>query len=255
MTTLTLVAAFSSTMRFWGTSAPSAVSAVSVEDDSLKLSEAIPEALYWLVFALFLPAILGALQIPGLLEPVQNMYNKALEHAPNIIGAVVIFLVGGFVAKIVKQIVSNLSASFGVNQAAKKLGVSDSLGATKPSDLLGTVSFAMVLFPVIVAALNTLKIEAVTKPAAMILERVTSLIPGFIGAAVVLGIAFFIGRIVSKLVEDLLAGFGFDKMPAKMGFDMSKAGPNFVAIEDRRKIGPRGDRVAFLDASLANDGP
>ena len=159
---------------------------VAADDDAIKLSETIPEALYWLVFAMFLPGILGVLQIPGLLEPIQNMYEKALEHAPNIIGAVVIFLIGGFIAKLVKQIVSNLAASFGVNQAAKKVGITDSLGSSKPSDLLGTVSFAMVLFPVIVAALNTLKIEAVTKPAAMILERVTSLIPGFIGAAVVL---------------------------------------------------------------------
>ena len=200
---------------------------VAADDDAIKLSETIPEALYWLVFAMFLPGILGVLQIPGLLEPIQNMYEKALEHAPNIIGAVVIFLIGGFIAKLVKQIVSNLAASFGVNQAAKKVGITDSLGSSKPSDLLGTVSFAMVLFPVIVAALNTLKIEAVTKPAAMILERVTSLIPGFIGAAVVLGIAFFVGKIVSKLVEDLLAGFGFDKMPEKLGLNMSNAGPDF----------------------------
>ena len=200
---------------------------VAADDDAIKLSETIPEALYWLVFAMFLPGILGVLQIPGLLEPIQNMYEKALEHAPNIIGAIVIFLIGGFIAKLVKQIVSNLAASFGVNQAAKKVGITDSLGSSKPSDLLGTVSFAMVLFPVIVAALNTLKIEAVTKPAAMILERVTSLIPGFIGAAVVLGIAFFVGKIVSKLVEDLLAGFGFDKMPEKLGLNKSNAGPDF----------------------------
>jgi hypothetical protein len=215
-------------------------------DDSLKLSESIPEALYWLVFALFLPGILGALQIPGLLEPIQNMYNKALEHAPNIIGAGVIFLVGGFVANLVKQIVSNLTASFGVNRAAKKIGLTDSLGSSKPSDLLGMVSFAFVLLPVMAAALDTLKIEAITKPVSSILERVTSLIPGFIGAAVVLGIAFFLGRIIAKLVEDLLGGFGFDKMPEKLGLNLSNASPNFTPS----KIGGKVTLAAIVLLSL-----
>lgn len=226
-------------------SAPASAS-LADGDDSLKLSDSIPEALYWLVFALFLPGILGALQIPGLLEPIQNMYNKALEHAPNIIGAGVIFLVGGFVANLVKQIVSNLTASFGVNRAAKKIGLADSLGSSKPSDLLGMVSFALVLLPVMAAALDTLKIEAISKPVSGILDQVTSLIPGFIGAAVVLGIAFFLGRIISKLVEDLLGGFGFDKMPEKLGLNLSNASPDFTPS----KIGGKVTLVAIVLLSL-----
>ena len=38
-----------------------------VDDGAVKLSQTIPEAVYWLIFALFLPAIIGALQIPGCL--------------------------------------------------------------------------------------------------------------------------------------------------------------------------------------------
>jgi hypothetical protein len=194
--------------------------------ESVQLSQTLPEAVYWIVFALFLPAILGALQMPGLLEPVQQMFTKALSYVPNIIGAAVILAIGLFVGKLVKQVVSNLTASLGVNQLAGKLGVSTSAGKQKPSDLLGVVSYAFILLPIVVAALNALDIEAVTKPAGAILERISSLLPGFIGAAVVLGIAVFVGRLVATLVEDLAEGFGINSVPEKLGLKLSNLNEN-----------------------------
>lgn len=196
----------------------------SVDDGETKLSETLPEAVYWVIFALFLPAILGALQIPGLLEPIQNMFNKAMGYLPNIIGAVVMLLIGLLIAKIVKQVISNLSASFGVNAAASKLGIS--AGGTKISDVLGILGYAIVLFPILVQALKTLNIEAISGPASQILEQITSLIPGFIGAAVVLGIAFFVGKLVGGIVTDLLKGVGFDNAPAKIGLNLTPSGDN-----------------------------
>jgi hypothetical protein len=151
------------------------------------------------------------------------MFTKALGYVPNIIGAGIILAIGLFVGKLVRQVVSNLTASLGVNRVAGKLGLSSTGAGQQPSDLLGVVSYAFILLPVIVAALNALDIEAVTKPAGAILERISSLLPGFIGAAVVLAIAFFVGRIIAKLAEDLLAGFGFDQVPEKLGLKLANA--------------------------------
>ena len=198
----------------------------AADDDSVKLSETIPEAIYWLIIALFLPAILGALQMPGLLEPVQAMFTKMFDYVPNIIGAAVILLVGGFIAKIVRQVASNLTASLGVNQLANKFGVGDALSNRKVSDILGVIVYAMIMLPIVVAALNTLDIEAITKPAGDILAKLTSLIPGFLGAGIVLALAYFIGKLVADIVEDLLAGVGFDSMPEKIGLNLSNASPN-----------------------------
>lgn len=207
------------------TMAASPVTDVSVDaDDEAKLSQTLPEAVYWVIFALFLPAILGALQIPGLLEPVQNMFDKAMGYLPNIIGAVVILLIGLLIAKIVRQVISNLAASFGINSMATKLSIST--GDTKVSDILGILGYAVVIFPILVQSLKTLNIEAISGPASQVLERITSLIPGFIGAAVVLAIAFFVGKLVGGIVTDLLKGVGFDNAPAKIGLNFSATGSN-----------------------------
>jgi len=196
---------------------------VDVDDDSPKLSQTIPEAVYWLIFALFLPAIIGALQIPGLKEPVEEMFTKAMNFLPNIIGAAVIAGIGFFIAKLVRQVVSNLTAAFGVNKIASKLGLGTS--GTQISDLLGLLAFIVILAPLSVAALDALGIEAISAPAKQIIARVSSLLPNFLGAGVVIGVAVFIGKFVSKLATELLTGVGFDKVPNQLGLNLTNANP------------------------------
>jgi hypothetical protein len=224
----------------------SSLGATASGGESVQLSQTLPEAVYWIVFALFLPAILGALQMPGILEPVQEMFTKALGYVPNIFGAGIILAIGLFVGKLVRQVVSNLTASLGVNQLAGKVGISGAAGKSQPSDLLGVVAYSFVLLPVVVAALNALDIEAVTKPAGAILERISSLLPGFIGAAVVLGIAFFVGRIVATLVEDLLEGFGVNSVPEKLGLKLGNTNPD----QTPAKIGGKLTLAAIVLLSL-----
>lgn len=190
----------------------------TADGDGIQLSKTIPEAAYWLILFLFLPAILGALQMPGLLEPIQGMFNKAMGYLPNIFGAGIILAIGLFVGKIIKQVVSNLAASFGADSLAQRVGMG---GSTKLSNIAGVVCYALVLLPVLVAALNTLNIDAVTQPASAVLEQITGMIPGVLGAAVVLGIAYFVGQLVSGLCEELLSGVGFDEVPNKLGFNLS----------------------------------
>ncbi|WP_310583021.1 mechanosensitive ion channel family protein [Deinococcus sp.] len=50
------------------------------------------------------------------------------------------------------------------------------------------------------------------------IDRFLAAIPGVIGAALVIAVAYFIGRLVAQLVTGLLAGVGFDRLPAALGF-------------------------------------
>ncbi|HMQ33641.1 MAG TPA: hypothetical protein PKD53_23110, partial [Chloroflexaceae bacterium] len=72
------------------------------------LSDTLASAVYWLVFLLFLPAILDTLQLQGLLAPIQGLLNEILAFLPNILAAGLILAVGWFVARIVRRIVTNL---------------------------------------------------------------------------------------------------------------------------------------------------
>src|SRR5512133_2021968 len=60
----------------------------------ITIGQTIGNVVFWLVILLFLPAILGALNLQGILAPVQAMVNEILGTLPNILAAALILVVG-----------------------------------------------------------------------------------------------------------------------------------------------------------------
>lgn len=178
------------------------------------ISDNLGNVVFWLVVLLFLPAILGTLEIDGLLEPVQGMVNEMLGMLPNIFGAVLIGVVGWFLAKIVRDLVSNLLTAAGTDRLGEQVGMR---GTMSLSHLIGLVAYILILVPAVIAALQALQIEVITGPATEMLNHMMAAIPDIFAAAIILGIAFAIARLVSHLIGTLLGGLGFDALPAKLG--------------------------------------
>jgi hypothetical protein len=145
------------------------------------------------------------------------MVDKTLAFLPNLLAAGVILGVGWLLARIVQRIVSNLLAVVGVDRLSDQVGLSKALGEQKLSGLIGLVLYIVILVPVLIASLNALALEAITQPASAMLNTFLSALPLIFGAALVVIIAYFVGRVVSSLVTGLLAGVGFNKVLVKLG--------------------------------------
>ncbi|MDH3718185.1 MAG: mechanosensitive ion channel [Planctomycetota bacterium] len=187
------------------------------EQAGVPVTKTASEGIYWVVWLLFLPAILDALHMPGLLAPVQDLVNKVMSFLPNLFAAAVLFGVGWFIAKVIRKIVSSLLATVGLDRLSDRVGLSQALGSTKLSDLLGLIVYVLILIPVLVGALNALQIDAVTKPASAMLDTIMGSLPGIFAAVLVVGIAYVVGRVASDLITNILTGVGFDKLPASLG--------------------------------------
>lgn len=181
------------------------------------LSDSVATVVYYLVFLLFLPAILGTLDLEGLLEPVQGLLDELLAFLPNLFAAAVIAVVGYFIAKLIRNIITNLLAAAGADRLADRVGLAGVLGSSKLSDVLGTIVYVLVLLPVLIAALNALAIDAVTGPASEMLDLILRAIPQILAAAIVLIIAYVIGKLVGGLVANLLESIGFNGFLARIG--------------------------------------
>ena len=181
------------------------------------LARSLADAVYWLIFLLFLPGILNALAVEGLLEPIQAMVGKVAGFIPNLFTAAVILGVGWFVARIVQRVVSSLLSAVGLDALSEKGGLSAVLGTQRLSGVVGLVAYILIFLPVVIAALNALQMEAITVPASNMLTMILEAIPAIFGAVLVLTIAYLVGRVVSGLVANLLAGAGFNGILAKLG--------------------------------------
>ncbi|MGY4515269.1 hypothetical protein ACVWWW_000837 [Lysobacter sp. HA18] len=191
--------------------------------DMKPLSQSMGNVAYWLVLLLFLPAIVGALQIEGLMTPLTGMTSTLLGMLPNLFAAVIIGGVGWLIAKAVRGLVSNLLASTGIDRWSQKHP--DTRGL-KLSDLAGTLAFVMVIVPALIAALDALKITAISAPLTRMLSIFFDAIPNLLAAAAILILAWFLGRFVASLVERLLSDLGFDRLPARLGLGHAFSDPD-----------------------------
>jgi hypothetical protein len=182
------------------------------------MSKNVANVLFWLVILLFLPPVLAAFDLRGLLEPVQDMLDRTMLIVPNIFAAAVIGFVGWIVASVLRGLVSNLLAAAGGDQLGARLGMAEQVSLSR---LAGTIAFILVFVPSLIAALDALRIEAVSGPATDMLRQLFEAVPHILAAALILTLTWYVARFVSGLAARLLAGVGFDLLPAKLGAGQS----------------------------------
>ncbi len=185
------------------------------------LSRSLGDVVFWLTLLLFVPAILGVLELEGLVAPLQAMVDDLVRVLPDLLGATVILLLGWFLARVVRQIVTALLASAGADRLGERVGMGAEAGGRSLSAVIGLIVYALILIPAAIAAFDALGIEAVSAPATGMLSQVLSAIPLLFGAAVLLGIAYLVGRALSGLVSALLTGIGFDRLFERLGLHVS----------------------------------
>lgn len=164
-----------------------------------------------------LVAILQALDLNSVIAPVQGLINSFVAFVPKVLGAGIIFFVGGMIAKIVRDIVETSLATVNFDKWANLGGAEAVTGNSAISKTIGTIVFILIIVPVGIAALDVLGIPSITGPAKAMLEMVLSAVPLIIGASLVLGLGYVIARWVGSMIEEVLPGLGFDRSVEAIG--------------------------------------
>ena len=178
------------------------------------MSESAGNVLFWIVNLMFLPAILNALSLKGLLEPVSHMVDQIVSVLPKGAAAVLIAVVGYLVGRVLRGLVTSLLMAAGLDRVNESVGLEKSV---RLSALAGNVVFITVFLTMSIAALDALGIEAISKPASAMLQQVFLAVPHLFAAVVILMLTWYLSRFVSSLVSNLLESGGFDSFPQKVG--------------------------------------
>ncbi len=186
-------------------------------DSGSQVVKTLSDVVFWIVFILFVPAILGVLGMTGVLGPLNIMMSNVLGYLPNILGAALIFVLGMLVANIVRQLVTSFLGNVGLNKFAEDHSIKTDFTKGGLAGLIGTIVYALILLAVLSAALSTLKIDAISRPIEGVINPILGSIPNIFGAAILLIIAYLVGKIIRGLVTDILAGLGFNKIPGAIG--------------------------------------
>lgn len=143
-------------------------------------------------------------------ESVQQGLDGFFGFLPNLLGFLVILVVGYFIAKIVKGIIGKGLEKLGLDRALHESDAGEyvekvSPGA-KPSKLVGAVGFWLIFLFVLSAAIGALQIPAVTT----FMNEVLAYLPNVIAAVVIFVVAAAIagaaGAAIHKLMGDTSTG-------------------------------------------------
>jgi hypothetical protein len=192
----------------------------------LRLSETLGDILYWFILLFFLPVILGVLELQGPLQPVQTLLSQFLEAIPQILTAIVILIIGYVVGQFVKKLITNVLTGIGFNNILVWLGlpspsatippppvirydneplliepdVGGGISTRTPSEIAGIVAFIGILLFSAVAAVDVLRIPALT-------VLVGGLLVVF--GRILVGLAIFaVGLYFANLAYNLIASSG-----------------------------------------------
>ncbi len=172
---------------------------------------------FYLVLLVFLPGVLGALNITGVSGPFSDMIQSMLAFIPKLFASALILLVGWFVAKIVRDILTGFLSTLGIERIGAKLGLTRVLQNTSIASVIGNIVYVLILIPVVISALEQLNLRGISEPAIAMLNDIMTMLPNIAIAIVLVLVGIYVGKWIGNVVSGLLNGVGFNSLLNKMG--------------------------------------
>lgn len=139
-------------------------------------------------------------QIQIFLESSQQFLNEIARAVPQIIGALLILLIGWLIAKLVKRIFVKLLKLVKLNYLTEKSGIEKFLkeGGVKITavDLIASLVYWIMMLIVIMAALNTLQLTSAKE----LFSQIILYIPNIIVSIIVLLLGLYVAKFVSQAI-------------------------------------------------------
>jgi hypothetical protein len=153
----------------------------------------------------------------SVIQSFQNFFGTLIGYLPNILAALVLLLLAWILAKVLRAGTRRLMQASGIDKRLGKGKDPQDKSQYPVAQGAGTVVFWVVWILFILAILQVLGVGGLFDSIVVIFERIFAAIPHIIGAAVILAIFYFVGRLLAKLATKALTKIRFDELPVKLG--------------------------------------
>ena len=171
---------------------------LGMDSEKAPISNGAAGVAYGIIALAGLTAALGILGIDAITKPVSDIFNAILGAVPNILTAIVILTIGVFVAKIVRQILTNLLEGIGADSLPAKMGLNvPEEGSRSLSAVVGLIAFISIIVLMSASAIDALEISILSKAS----ENIFSGYFNILGAIIIFGV----GLMGSKYAYGALA--------------------------------------------------
>jgi small-conductance mechanosensitive channel len=136
-----------------------------------------------------------------ILQSLQNTLDRFLEYIPQLIGAIIILLVGYLIARALQAVVSRLLQAVGFDRWMERGGIKQFFDRAQtretPATVLGKLVFWLVFIIAITMAADALGIRQVSE----VLGQLIAYIPSIIAAILILVLAALLANFLAGIVR------------------------------------------------------
>lgn len=144
-----------------------------------------------------------------ILDPLQELFLKFKVFMPNLLAMLVILIIGILLAFIIKRILVKFLAAINFDSWSDRMGFTKLMRKgdlwSKPTAILGTIVFWLLIIVTLMGGLNALQIAAIDQLA----SQFFSYIPRIFSAAVILIAGYLFSGFISRAVLIAAANSGF----------------------------------------------
>jgi len=194
------------------------------EDAKTSITDTVANIAFYGILFFALAPFLDALKLTALSAPVSNVVERVLSVLPKAAGAIVVFGVGYVISKIVKEIVTNLLVTVGLDKFVEKLGFDKLVKDQSPSRLVGSILQIIILVQLAISGLENLGLKALSDPLTNMLNMMWTYVPKVFGGVLLIIIGVVAGRFIGRIVAKALESISFDKFLRRIGLGVLEEG-------------------------------
>ena len=144
-----------------------------------------------------------------LFAPIQELLRRSWGKFIDFVIALLVFVIGWLVAKLIKAVVVKVLKACRVDSIAEQMKVGEFLakGGVKHSvsELSGIVIYWVIIVGVLISSLNVFNLQGVSG----LLDRILGYLPNVMGAVIILVLGALISTLVASVVRTATANVGF----------------------------------------------
>ena len=156
--------------------------------------------------------LLGSTGVTTVVNSFEDLWLRFSETVPSIVGAVVIFAIGLFVAVVIDAFITRVFRALPFDSALRKLGFGgffDRAGVKLDAGkFIGTIARWFIILAFLIASTELLDLPGVSN----FLADILLFIPNIVVAALILVFSVLVAYLVDKSVHQGLKGFGYKNM-------------------------------------------
>ena len=142
------------------------------------------------------------------IAPLQAALNQLSAYVPSILGALVILLIGGVIAKLLEQLIVQGLKLIALDKIADQIQISAMLARggirRRLSELVGAIIYWMVMLAFVMTALNALNLTV----AAELFQSIVAFLPNVIAAVFILIVGVFAAAFLAATVRTAASNSG-----------------------------------------------